>query len=217
MDSDLIEGSASIDATLEYCLQRAETDGIDLEETLANLGPASFCFLCLLLSMPFLQPIPLGPYAWASATVFIACGWQMAQGRQVPLLPKRMRNIRLHGKGWTTALRLCQKALRLGRKISRPRQQAWVTGRAGEHLVGWLILSGGVLLGIPMAQLPFNNLFPAFMILFASLAWLERDGTMVILSVAAGALSVAYFAVIGILLWLFGTQIFSWLKVLWPW
>jgi hypothetical protein len=216
VSSAALENSVSIDAALENCVRRAEADGIGLEETLETLGPASFCFVCLLLSMPFLQPIPLGPYAWASAVTFMACGWQMTRGRQTPLLPKGMRKLRLHGKAWTMALRLCQKALRLGRKITRPRQQIWVTGRAGEHLVGWLIFSGGALLAIPVAQLPLNNFFPALMILFAALAWLERDGIMVIFSLAAGVLSVVYFAVIGIVFWLFGTQIFAWMKSVWP-
>jgi hypothetical protein len=212
VNARLLENSSSIDETLEHCIRQAEADGIGLEETLESLGPASFCFLCLLLSLPFLQPIPLGPYTWASAAAFMACGWQMSRGRRVPLLPKGLRKLRLHGKGWVAALRLCQKTLWLGRKICRPRQQFWVTGRAGEHLVGWLILTGGALLAIPMASLPFNNAFPAAMIVFAALSWLERDGVMVILSLAAGALSVAYFAGVGLLLWIFGTQIFAWMK-----
>jgi hypothetical protein len=217
MRASLLDSSLSIDAVLEHCIRQAEAEGIALEETLEALGPASFCFVCLLLSMPFLQPIPLGPYTMAGAATFLACGWQMSRGRQTPLLPKTMRKLRLHGKGWVTALRLCQKALRLGRKISRPRQEVWITGRAGEHLVGWLILTGGALLAVPAAQLPFNNFFPALMIVFASLAWLERDGMMVIFSFVAGALSVTYFAVVGILLWIFGAQLFAWMKPLLPW
>jgi hypothetical protein len=217
VNSETLGGASSIDTTLEYCLHKAKDDGIALEEALENLGPASFCFLCLLLSVPFLQPIPLGPFAMASGITFIACGWQMARGRRTPLLPKAMRGLRLHGKGWVTVLEVCQRLLRLGRRITRPRQQVWVTGRAGEQLVGWLILTGGALLAIPAAQLPLNNLFPAVMIAFAALAWLERDGVMILFSLAAGALSVAYFSVIGVLLWLFGTQIFAWMKPFLPW
>lgn len=217
MTAVFTDHSASVDEALASCIRRAETDGIAVEEALENLGPASFCFLCLLLAVPFLQPVPLGPYTMASALTFMVCGWQMTRGRQMPLLPKSMRNLRLHGKGWVTVLRLCQKALQFSRRFCRPRQELWVTGRAGEHLIGWLILSGGALLAIPMANLPFNNAFPALMVVFATLAWLERDGAMVILSLAAGALSVTYFAAVGILLWLFGTQIFAWVKPFLPW
>lgn len=217
VETDLPGSISTVDAALEHCVRRAEGDGIGLEETLESLGPASFCFVCMLLAMPFLQPIPLGPYTMASGITFIACGWQMTRGRQTPLLPKGMQNLRLHGKGWVTALRLCQKALRLGRKISRPRRQALVTGRSGERLIGWLILTGGALLTIPAANLPFNNTFPALMILFASLAWLERDGTMVVFSLAFGVLSLLYFAVVGLAFWFFGAQILTWIKPLLPW
>jgi hypothetical protein len=208
--------AAAIDSTLEDCIRRARAEGSALEDVLQRLGPASFCFVCLLLSAPFLQPIPLGPYTMAGAVTFIACGWQMIRGRQTPLLPKAMRSARLHGKGWVATLLLCQRGLRLARKFSRPRQEIWVTGRSGEHLVGWLILTGGVLLAVPVANLPFNNTFPALMIIFAAIAWLERDGAMVIVSLACGVLSVAYFATVGILVWIFGAQIFSWIKPLLP-
>lgn len=206
----------SIDAALTACILRAEADGIALDEALKNLGPASFCFACMLLAMPFLQPIPLGPYTMASGLTFIACGWQMVQGRQVPLLPKGMRNARLHGKGWVAALKLCQRVLRFGRKFTRRRQEARVSGRAGEQLVGWFILCGGALLAIPAANLPFNNIFPALMILCAALAWLERDGLLIVFSLFFGALSVVYFVAVGLLLWFFGTEIFAWIKTLLP-
>ncbi len=206
----------TIDAALTECIGRAESDGIALEEALENLGPASFCFVCMLLAMPFLQPVPLGPYTMVSGISFIACGWQMAHGRRVPLLPKAMQNARLHGKGWVAALKLCQRVLRFGRKITRRRREETVSGRAGEQLVGWLILCGGALLAVPVANLPFNNTFPALMILCASLAWLERDGVMIIFSLIFGALAVAYFLVVGALLWVFGAQIFAWIKSLFP-
>ncbi len=207
---------SSIDAALSECITRAESDGIALEEALENLGPASFCFVCLLLAMPFLQPIPLGPYTMASGITFIACGWQMVQGRQIPLLPNAMRDARLHGRGWVMALRLCQRVLRFGRKFTRRRQEARVSGRAGERLVGWFIAGGGVLLAIPAANLPFNNIFPALMIICASLAWLERDGVLIVVSLIFGVLSVAYFVVIGLVLWYFGTEIFVWIKSFLP-
>ena len=61
-------------------------------------------------------------------------------------------------------------------------------GKRGRRLVGGLILVGGALLAMPMANLPLNNFFPALMIFFAALAWIERDGLMVILSLAWGGI-----------------------------
>jgi hypothetical protein len=76
--------------------------------------------------------------------------------------------------------------------------------------VGWLILAGGALLAMPMANLPLNNFFPALMIFSAALAWIERDGLMVILSLAWGGMTVLYFAAVGAALWFFGAKAIDW-------
>ena len=207
---------ANIDRALEYCIARAEQDGIPLEEALARLGPASFCFVCLLLCIPFIQPLPLGPYTMASGITFMAAGWQMSRGHSTPRLPKAMRGVRIHGKGWLTVLRFCQRLLAFCRKFTRPRQQAWVSGDAGTRFIGRLVLIGGTLLAVPVANLPFNNTLPALMILFAVIAWLESDGWMVFISLFFGVLTLIYFTVILIALVFFSDRVFAWIKSLWP-
>lgn len=207
---------ASIDQALEYCIARAEMDGIPLEEALSRLGPASFCFVCLLLAIPFIQPLPLGPYTMASGITFIAAGWQMSRGHGTPKLPEKMRGVRIHGKGWLAVLRVCQRLLGVCRKFTRPRQQAWVTGEAGTRFVGRLVFIGGALLAIPVANLPFNNTLPALMILFAVIAWLERDGWMIFISLFFGLLTILYFIAVIIALVFFGDKVFGWIKSLWP-
>ena len=205
-----------IDHALEYCIARAETDGIPLEEALARLGPASFCFICLLLAIPFVQPLPLGPYTTISGVTFIAAGWQMSRGHAAPSLPKALRHTRIHGKAWITVLRVCQKLLAFCRRFTRPRFQNWVSGDAGTRFIGRLILIGGTLLAVPVATLPFNNTLPALMIIFAVIAWLERDGLMIFISFFWGGLTLIYFAVVITALLFFGDKVFTWIKSLWP-
>lgn len=204
-----------IDDALRYCIARAETDGIGLQEALARLGPASFCFVCLLLAIPFIQPLPLGPYTMASGLTFIAAGWQMSRGHASPSLPKAMRNVRIHGKGWLAALRFCQKLLAVARKFTRHRMPSLVSGAHGTRLVGRLIFIGGALLAIPVANLPFNNTLPALMIIFATIAWLEKDGLMIFISLFWGTLTLIYFAVVLTAILFFGEKFFAWLKSLW--
>lgn len=209
------ENLETIDEALSACITRAQADGIELEEALARLGPASFCFVCLLLSVPFIQPISLGPFTMASGLTFMAAGWQMTRGYHAPHLPKAMRNVRLHGKTWVMVLGLCQKTLHFCRRFTKPRLQSWVVGRPGERLVGWLILIGGFLLAIPSANIPLNNTFPALMILFAAIAWLEKDGRMIFISLVWGVASLLYFAGVLLVLWFFGSQITAWLHSFW--
>lgn len=205
----------SIDAALEDCLVQADGEGVLLQTALERLGPASFCFVSLLLSVLFIQPFSLGPLTMASALTFMAAGWQMVRRAQYPRLPKRMRDARLHGKGWKMVLAFCQKTLRFCRKFTRPRLQQWVSGDRGEQFIGWLILIGGFLVAIPAANLPLNNTLPALMVLFAAIAWLEKDGLMIFISLAWGVLTLLYFLIVGLALWFFGEQVAGWMHAFW--
>jgi len=73
-----------------------------------------------------------------------------------------------------------------------------------------------LLLAVPMASLPLNNSLPALMILFACIGWLERDGLMVIVSLAWGVATLIYFTLVGVALVFFGAKVFSWIGSLWP-
>jgi len=205
-------GDHGIDEALAYCISHAEREGISLQETLGRLGPASFCFVSLLLSVPFIQPFSLGPYTFASGVTFMVAGWQMLRGHPAPNLPSAMGRIRIHGRGWLAALHFCQRILAFCRKFTRPRLTHWVNGKAGEKLIGWFVFTGGALLTIPMANLPFNNTLPALMILFAAIAWLERDGLMLIVSLFWGLLTLVYFVAVAKLAWFIVVQGFQWVK-----
>lgn len=201
----------SIDHALDECLSHASGQGILLGDMLARLGRSSFCFAALLLAVPFVQPFSLGPLTMIGGLTFMAVGWQMGTGRSRPALPTRAAALRIHGKGWVTVLAFCKRILSFCRRFTRPRLSNWVAGEQGERFVGWLIFVGGALLAVPLATIPFNNTLPALMIVFACVGWLERDGLMVVVSLAWGAATLLYFAAIAIALIFFGTQVWAWI------
>ncbi|MEI6339034.1 MAG: hypothetical protein WCQ57_10690, partial [Verrucomicrobiota bacterium] len=43
--------TGSVDEALEDCLRHAAAEGITLQEAMERLGPASFCFVSLLLAI----------------------------------------------------------------------------------------------------------------------------------------------------------------------
>ena len=190
---------------------RAAGEGILLSEALDQIGPHAFCFAAMLLAVPFIQPLPLGPLTMICGATFIALGWQMARGRNSPALPKSAGGLRIHGHFWIGVVGFTKRILWICQRFTRERLSHWVEGKRGRRLVGGLIFVGGALLAMPMANLPLNNFFPALMIFFAALAWIERDGLMVILSLAWGALTVLYFAAVGAALWFFGTKAIDWM------
>jgi hypothetical protein len=202
--------TTNIDHVLSDCADRAAGEGILLSDTLDQIGPNGFCFASILLAIPFIQPIPLGPLTMICGVTFIALGWQMACGKNSPAVPKSAGRLRIHGQFWVGVISFTRRVLSFCRRFTRERLQHWVEGRRGQKIVGSLILAGGALLAMPMANLPLNNFFPALMIFFAALAWIERDGLMVILSLAWGGVTVLYFAAVGAALWFFGTKAIDW-------
>jgi len=201
----------SFDDALTHCADHAAGEGILLSDALEKIGPNAFCFASILLAVPFIQPVPLGPLSMICGASFIALGWQMARGHHKPVLPKSADGLRIHGKFWLGVIAFTRRILSFTRKFSRERCGQWVEGERGRRTVGWLILAGGALLAMPMANLPLNNFFPALMIFSAALAWIERDGLMVILSIAWGGVTILYFAAVAAALWFFGSKAFDWL------
>jgi hypothetical protein len=203
--------NCQMEETLDHCLEQCAAEGIRLEELVGRLGTASYCFLCMILSVPFIQPLSLGPLTMLSGVVFVTVGWQMAHGHETPRLPAKAADYLIHGKGWTSMLKLCRFTLRFCRKFTRERYPDWVYGEQGMKRVGWLVTAGGALLFIPTANIPFNNTFPALMIFFAVLGWLEKDGFMVIVSLFWGMVALLYFTVILAALWFMGSAFWEWL------
>ena len=48
---------------LENCAERAKRQSLTLGEVFDSIGEASYGFICIVLTLPFLQPISLGPLA----------------------------------------------------------------------------------------------------------------------------------------------------------
>jgi hypothetical protein len=203
-----------IDHALDICSRHAAGEGIELADALGHIGPNGFCFAAFLLAVPFVQPVPLGPLTIICGATFIALGWQMARGHETPTLPEKARTLRIHGKFWVAALNFSRKLLGLCRRFTRERFSSWTTGARGQRLVGWLILVGGVLLAVPMANLPLNNFFPALMIVFAAIGGMERDGLMILVSLVWGFATILYFTAVAIALVFFGKQVAQWFNIL---
>ena len=205
------EDSDSLDLALDKCLAHASAGGILLREMLDRLGRSSFCFAALLLAVPFVQPFSLGPFTMMAAIAIMIIGWQMGTGKAKPVLPDASARLMIHGKGWVGVLHFCKRLLAFCRRFTRVRMSSWVSGSKGERFIGWLIFTGGALIAVPAANLPFNDMLPALMVVFACIGWLERDGLMVVVSLAWGAITVLYFAALIVALYFFGSQVWGWI------
>lgn len=171
-----------------------------------RLEEGSYAFLCLLFTIPFLQPISLGPISAAGGLTFAILGWQWARGRKTPWIPDKLGNLKPGKKAWVGLLAGCQKILKLGGKFAKPRLSGLVAGARGDTIAGTLMIIGGVLISVPFPGIPLNNTFPALIIVFACIGWLEKDGLLTVLGMAMIFVSLAYFALVFGVIYFFGMQ-----------
>lgn len=197
-------------AVLEACRAEAQERELTLGEVLDRFGEASYSFVCLLLALPFLQPISLGPLSTLGGLNFAALGWQLARGRQTPWVPERLRRAVLPPRVWSILLGVLLRLFRICHRFTRPRGQRWVSGRRGELVGGSLIALGGLLISIPLAGIPFNNLLPALVIVFVCIGELEGDGAMVWVALFWLVVSVAYLGFVAWALFFLGSEAFGW-------
>jgi hypothetical protein len=186
----------SLVQTIESCRREARGGHLSLGAALDRLDDSAFCFITIILVLPFLQPVSLGPLGVAGGLNFAALGFQLARGDHGPWLPERIRTIELSEANWSRLLAVAMRILGWCRRITRPRLQSWVTGPAGRRLSGAVLVAGGLLMAVPFFGVPLNNALPGFAILFAAIGELEEDGLMLVVAGFFLVLTVVYFAVI---------------------
>ena len=191
-----MNNDATLVTMLNRCAEQARDKKLTLGEMFDSLGEATYSLIAIVLTLPFLQPISLGPLSTVGGLTFAALGWQLYRGYPAPILPERVRSMVLDQRTWNILIKVCLTITKWCRKFSRPRYTSWVSGVKGRRVGGLTILFAGLLMAIPFFGIPFNNLLPALAILFVCIGELEEDGIMVFISFGWLVVTVAYFAMI---------------------
>jgi len=191
-------------ATLRRFADEAKTRPLTIGEAIDSIDEAAYAFISVILALPFLQPIPLGPLTVIGGLTFAALGWQLLQGNESPVLPQRLRQVAMTETVWRILIKVCLNILGVCRRFTKPRMTHLVTGRKGQKLGGFILLAAGLLMAIPFGVLPFNNTLPALAILFYGFAELEDDGLMVVIALFWLVVTVVYFSAFFYALWYLG-------------
>lgn len=186
----------------------AETRPLTIGEVVGRLHGEGIALVSLVLSLPFLQPIWLGPVSIFGGTAIAMLGWQMARGRSHPWLPERVERLELSARIWRVLLNTLMKLLSFSGRFARPRMQGLVRGTRARQLSGLVIAAGGLLIVAPFPAIPFSNAFPALAVALVAIAEMEDDGlfligAMLTLIGSAAYLGAVSIAALGGLRWLF--------------
>lgn len=199
-------------SNLHGCAARAKESNLTLGEVLDSMEEAAYSFICILLTLPFLQPISLGPLSTINGLTFAVLGWQLYRGHPSPVVPDKIRRVAIGQKTWEALINICLKLLGWCRRFSKPRHTSWVNGRKGQQVGGLILIAAGLLMAIPFFGIPFNNTLPALAIFFICVGELEQDGFMVFIALGWLVVTVIYFAIIFLVMWLLGEQAIAFLR-----
>jgi hypothetical protein len=132
-----MQKQADLAAALAACAAQARAGQLAVGQVLDRLGSASYALVCIVLSLPFLQPVPIWPLSMLGGATFVALGWQLASGQPAPAAPERIRTLALPERVWRSLLGVWQWIDRVCRRVTRPRFSRWVGGADGSCAARW--------------------------------------------------------------------------------
>ena len=167
-------------------------DVLQLGAVFAGLGKRSFGMLLFVSTLPAFIPIP-GVGGAISGPLVALIGAQLLVGLRKPWLPGFIARHGPHRHSVSRVRDLLSPWLARLERVVRPRASAMLDHRLASAVTGLLLILLGILLSLPI---PFTNfLFGALLLLF-SLALLERDGLLMGVAWAMGAIAVGVFGVL---------------------
>jgi hypothetical protein len=184
-----VTARAPTSVVLADLLGHQAPEQVTLGWLLDGLGDRSFGVVLLVLALLGLLP---GVSAVAGV-VLMAPAFQMVLARPVPVLPRRVAARRFEAERLARVVRRVVPALRFLERFIRPR---WATPfEATKRVVGGVVL---LLAASLLAPVPLSNIPPALAIVLIAFAYLEEDGLLLGIALAA---ALAMLAVAALAAW----------------
>ena len=166
-----------------------------LREVITILGGRAYLLLILVLSLPFLTPIPLPGLSTPFGLAIALIALRLSLG-QSPWLPERLLRRRVPLGFFGRLLTVTGKIIRFLEKFLQPRMSGLTGTALLRQLHAVLILLAALVLLLPL-PIPFTNTFPAWTILLLAAGLLERDGVFILAGYVVFAAGVLYFLFLG--------------------
>lgn len=189
---------------------RSSARPLTLREVIYVLRGRAYLLLLVLLSLPFLTPIPLPglstPFGFAIALIAL----RLALGQR-PWLPKKLQRKQLPADFFARLFRVAEKIIRFLEKLLRPRWLVLTATSLLRQLHALVLLLAALALLLPL-PIPFTNSFPAWAILLIAGGLLERDGAAILLGYLVFAAGVLYFVFLGETVTQLVESLLAWLR-----
>ncbi|MCX7356324.1 MAG: exopolysaccharide biosynthesis protein [Alphaproteobacteria bacterium] len=167
---------------LEGLLDGAPKDHVTIAWLLDSLRERSFGMVMLIMSI-----IGIAPGASLFVGILMAIPTvQMMLGRESPAFPRVLSNRRVPTSKVARLVDRIVPVLRRAERFIRPRWR--MPSTAAKRAVGFVVF---VLSATLLAPLPFSQFVPIFVMILIAFAYLEEDGILLCIGLAAAIASVA--------------------------
>ncbi len=168
---------------------------VTLREVLLALRGRAYMLLVILLSLPFLLPLPIPGLSTPFGLAIILICFRLALGQR-PWLPKSIQRRQLPPGFIPKMLNLAEKIIRRLERFLKPCWLVLTEHALIRQLHAIVMVAAASVLLLPL-PIPFSNGLPAWSLLLLAFGLLERDGRAIVGGYVMFALSIVY-------LWLFG-------------
>lgn len=202
------------DETQHICLSKEELDelqtdslGEKLRLVLANLPPGQvtmdelrdlvgqdgLLLLSLFLSLVFMVPIQLPGMGGVLGTIIALIAISRLRGRTL-WLPRRIAQCAMPSEKVSEALAKSTIWLKRLEYVSRPhRLNRLASSGLADMMNNCGIITGAILLILPIILVPLSNTLPALAVLFLCIGLLQRDGLCILYGHFVNLATIAYF------------------------
>lgn len=188
--------SLRLSEELKELALRFEAESVTLGEVVDTLGDRATGLLLLLLSLPFMLPIPLPVLSVIFGAVMLILSVVFVLGMR-PWLPLRLRNRRLPPRFVPRLLGAGGKIISWIERRLRPRAQWVLSTPRRQRTHGLVTVVCAFLLMLPLPPFPpGTNALPAFVIVLLTLSVIESDGVGVIAAYVVFVFTAIYFVAI---------------------
>src|SRR4051812_27374924 len=174
---------------------RSSHRAITLREVIYALQGRAYMLLVLLLSLPFVTPIPLPGLSTPFGLAIALIALRLSLGQR-PWLPMKLQRRELPAGFLRKLFSVAERVLRFLEKFLRPRLTYLTDTPFLVQLHALLMLTAALALLLPL-PIPFTNSFPAWTILLLAAGLLERDGLFILAGYVVFAAAVFYFIFLG--------------------
>lgn len=156
--------------------QYARGERLKLGELMASLGNSGAPVAALLLALPFVWPLSLGPITTPVSLIILLISINLLRGRDKFPLPARYLAVSLPPSLFRLMRRVLALLCRWFRWHKIPVIPPTTTGSRDQFRVACAmgVLAGALLLAVPTPLIPLTNTFPALTIIAFCVAYLRR-------------------------------------------